>query len=606
MVLDDGYAHKLVSEQMGMCSSSLTAWIKRYEADGEAGLRDRSPNGAKRRLPEPIREKVIELKQENPRRGCKTISNLLKRLFCLGASHETVRKTLHEEELMEPPARKKPVRNPQKPRFFERTTPNQMWQTDIFCFRLAGRNAYLIGYIDDYSRFLVGLDLFGSQTATNVLELYRRAATEYGVPREMLTDNGRQYTNWRGKTKFEKEMVKDKISHIRSQPHHPMTLGKIERFWKTIYTEFLDRAQFGSYEEARVRLAHWVHYYNFQRPHQGIGGLCPADRYFEIANDLRKALEQQVAENALELALRGEPRAPFYMVGRMDKQSVVMEARKGKLVMRLNEDGNDKPQELTYDLPQGGMINEQQVDNRVQAQVAHATQRPDEGRGGPGDLDGAAQVGRTVSGAEYHVYPTVDVAGPGVGGYAQRTGTASGQISRSAVEPDQIAGEALRAQGPSPGEGAGRRPLGETPHQHTANAGQQGVTTTSYLAEGPVDERQETIEARSRVGQAPHAGDHASAGRHPDRDTGGGGAGCLPQNLLRVGEPGLEQHARGGDQPASRPAEEGYRSREATDGQAAGGAAEDPRRDAGDYGYTREDDPSWYDAWSPDDVDDIW
>jgi transposase InsO family protein len=45
-----------------------------------------------------------------------------------------------------------------------------MWQTDIFTFRLGGKNAYLIGFIDDHSRYIVGLDVFRSQTAEHVLE----------------------------------------------------------------------------------------------------------------------------------------------------------------------------------------------------------------------------------------------------------------------------------------------------------------------------------------------------------------------------------------------------------------------------------------------------
>ena len=43
----------------------------------------------------------------------------------------------------------KPVKNPSKPRFFERARPNQLWQSDTMTFRLAGRNAYLIGFLDD-------------------------------------------------------------------------------------------------------------------------------------------------------------------------------------------------------------------------------------------------------------------------------------------------------------------------------------------------------------------------------------------------------------------------------------------------------------------------
>ena len=59
--------------------------------------------------------------------------------------------------------------------------------------------------VTDASRRVVitGADLFRSQTAENVINVYRIAAGEYSPPKEMLTDQGRQYTNWRGKTKFE-------------------------------------------------------------------------------------------------------------------------------------------------------------------------------------------------------------------------------------------------------------------------------------------------------------------------------------------------------------------------------------------------------------------
>ena len=80
------------------------------------------------------------------------------------------------------------------------------------------------------------------------------------------------------------------MHHIKSQPHHPMTLGKIERFWKTIFLEFLARAQFESFEDAQERIRQWVKYYNHKRPHQGIGGLCSADRYLEIQTELRTGI----------------------------------------------------------------------------------------------------------------------------------------------------------------------------------------------------------------------------------------------------------------------------------------------------------------------------
>jgi hypothetical protein len=96
--------------------------------------------------------------------------------------------------------------------------------------------------------------------------------------------------------------------------------------------------------DAAGRIAFWVKYYIYKRPHQGIGGLCPADRFFEINTALKKTLEKGVEENALELALRGEPREPFYMVGRMGGQSVVIRAEKGKVKMQLDDE-----KELVYD-----------------------------------------------------------------------------------------------------------------------------------------------------------------------------------------------------------------------------------------------------------------
>jgi transposase InsO family protein len=232
LFLEENYTQRMIADEFGVGKSTIGHWVRRYRNEGEEGLRDRpvpkrKPT-AKKSL---VREKIVETKLANPRFGIRRIRDTLRRFLLLKTSAETVRKTLHAEGLADPPQAKKPRRSDPKPRFFERSTPNQLWQTDIFTFRLAGKNAYLIGFIDDYSRYLVGLQLYRSQTAEHVLETYRTAVGEYGVPKEMLTDNGRQYTNWRGTTRFEKEMAKDRVKHFRSRPHHPMTLGKIERFW---------------------------------------------------------------------------------------------------------------------------------------------------------------------------------------------------------------------------------------------------------------------------------------------------------------------------------------------------------------------------------------
>jgi len=95
-------------------------------------------------------------------------------------------------------------------------------------------------------------------------------------------------------------------------------------------------------------------YYNFKRPSQGIGGMCPADRFFEIQNDLRKAMERGIEENVQELALRGKVKTPFYMVGRLGGQNVAILAEKGKLRMHLDgEPGTPEGREQEFVLDAG-------------------------------------------------------------------------------------------------------------------------------------------------------------------------------------------------------------------------------------------------------------
>jgi transposase InsO family protein len=119
-----------------------------------------------------IAEKIVAIKREHPGFGVRRIVASLRRWFLLPASSGAVSTTLSQAGLSGTAPRSR-HRNVQKPRRFERSTPNQMWQSDIMMFRMGGRQVYLIGFIDDYSRYIVGLSLCMAQTADNVLELDR-------------------------------------------------------------------------------------------------------------------------------------------------------------------------------------------------------------------------------------------------------------------------------------------------------------------------------------------------------------------------------------------------------------------------------------------------
>lgn len=432
---EEGYSVALLCQEFGVSDHSLYSWIKRYREAGAAGLVGRRSGPARREIPTPLQDTILKTKRQHPDFGVRKVSQFLRRILSIGACPETVRRVLGRHGLVGG-VRRGRQRNVLKPRFFERTTPNQLWQSDIFMFRLGGQQAYLIGYIDDYSRYVTSLLLRRSQMAAQVVEAYRRGTGEYGVPQEMLTDNGRQYTNWRGGTRFEKELTRDKVKHIKSRPHHPMTLGKIERFWATIYHEFLERARFGSFEEAEERIRIWVQYYNHRRPHQGIGGLCPADRYFEIAHELRKTIEAGIAENALELALRGKPKDPLYLVGRIDGQSVVLRAEKGRLRLTVHDEMDRQTQELIHELEQGENHDEREGQAAGGSDLAGATRRDDSRSGSSGVgcvTEDVLRMAGTCPGGD------ADGSGGSAGGPAGNT-DGSGERSLDSPEPRVGAG----------------------------------------------------------------------------------------------------------------------------------------------------------------------
>jgi transposase InsO family protein len=290
------------------------------------------PKGS--RVHELTKRTILMLKQSNPAWGCQRISDMLLRGPALPASAAAVARVLHEagyqmEEVATHP-------HPDKVRRFERATPNQLWQTDLFTFVLKRQNrrVYLVAFMDDNSRFITGYGLHASQSTAMVLEVVRAAIVAYGTPKEMLTDNGSQYVTWRGTSAFRREMDQRGIKHNVAKPQRPQTLGKIERFWGTMWRECIEMSVFLDLEDARRRIGHFIDYYNFQRPHQGIDGLVPADRFFGAASEMLRMLRNRVAANALELARNGVPKAPFYVTGRIGDRAFSVHAEGERMILK--------------------------------------------------------------------------------------------------------------------------------------------------------------------------------------------------------------------------------------------------------------------------------
>ena len=253
-----------VSRAFELSPTTVSEWVRAYRQGGAEALKPKPrPVPAERTLAqETKRAAVVALREEHPELGTRRIRDALARFEALGVSETQVRSILHEAGLIEP--REARVEREHPVRRFERAEPNQLWQSDIFTFLLRRQERlYLTAFMDDHSRFIVSYTLAHHQRSELVLEALRRGIATYGAPKEVLTDNGRQYTAWRGETDFEVELRREGIRHVKSRPQHPQTLGKVERFWKTLWDEFLSRTVFADFADCERRLGLFVRGYNF-------------------------------------------------------------------------------------------------------------------------------------------------------------------------------------------------------------------------------------------------------------------------------------------------------------------------------------------------------
>jgi transposase InsO family protein len=327
----------------GMSLPSLSNWVKVYEKHGLQGLEGASlrPDAKKRGrkgLPASVRSEILAVKQENPEAGYRGVRNLLWRFRGVKVSPNTVGRTLREAEIAPVPPRRKKRRTRKKSKVqrFERALPMQLWQTDITSLVLTrhSQRVYLTVFLDDHSRYVVSWALALQQTKEFVMETLLSGISRFGKPEEVLTDQGRQYFSWRGKSDFRKLLRKQGIKHVVSRAHHPETVGKCERFWETVKSEFWDRVEPQELMDARERFDHFVKHYNHFRPHQGLDGLTPADRFFGAATEVRRVIEETISKNELKLAVGETPRKPVFLIGQIGDTPVSLHGEKGQLLLQ--------------------------------------------------------------------------------------------------------------------------------------------------------------------------------------------------------------------------------------------------------------------------------
>jgi transposase InsO family protein len=194
----------------------------------------------------------------------------------------SVYRVLVRHGLVEPGPRKRPKDSYLR---WERDEPMALWQLDIVggAFLAGGTEAKVVTGVDDHSRYCVIASVVARATGRAVCLAFAAALRGYGVPGEVLTDNGKQFTDRFGKggeVLFDRICRDNGIVHRLTQPRSPTTTGKIERFHGSLRRELLDDAvPFADLPAAQAAVDAWVREYNTTRPHQAIAMAVPADRF---------------------------------------------------------------------------------------------------------------------------------------------------------------------------------------------------------------------------------------------------------------------------------------------------------------------------------------
>jgi transposase InsO family protein len=230
-----------------------------------------------------VEAQVLELRRQHPEWGPRRLLHELARTGTV-ASRSGIYRALVRSGLIDPVARR---HRDQHWKRWERGAPMELWQMDtVGGFALAdGRKAKALTGVDDHSRFCVSAYLMLRESARGVCDGLALAMRTYGVPVEILTDNGKVFTGRFNKPPvevlFERVLRENGINHRRTEPRSPTTTGKVERFHRTLRAEFRTDRVFPDLATAQAELDAWVAHYNDQRPHQAIGMAVPGSRFWQ-------------------------------------------------------------------------------------------------------------------------------------------------------------------------------------------------------------------------------------------------------------------------------------------------------------------------------------
>ena len=291
-------------KELGLPTSTFYKWYGRYKEGGYDGLATR-PKQQRRfwnQLPPWEREKVVEIALERPELSPRELACHITDTERWSVSESTVYRILKERGLVTSPAY---IVMAAANSFKDKTTfVHQMWQTDFTYFRVVGWGWYFLSTVlDDYSRFIINWRLTTTMAASDVTATLEDALTATGLSQarvrhkpRLLSDNGPCYISGELKSWLKSR----DIEHTRGAPYHPMTQGKIERYHRSMKNVVKLEHYYFPWELEKA-IADWVNHYNYERYHESLDNVTPADVFEGRRNEI---LDQRALVKARTMTKR--------------------------------------------------------------------------------------------------------------------------------------------------------------------------------------------------------------------------------------------------------------------------------------------------------------
>jgi transposase InsO family protein len=291
-VVVEGRGIREVARDYGVSPGWVSRLVARFREEGDAAFepRSRRPNRSPNATPADTVQLIVDLRRQlidaGDDAGAETIRWHLAQHHGVVLSAATISRCLHRAGLITPQPHKRPRSSYVR---FAAEQPNETWQADFTHYRLAtGADVEILCWLDDHARFALRLSAHQRVTGPVVLNEFRAAIAQHGVPASTLTDNGMVFTarfagGKGGRNGFEAELARLGVRQKNSRPNHPTTCGKVERFHQTLkrwLNAQPDRP--ATIVELQALLDVFAAHYNHERPHRSLPDRCtPADAYHQ-------------------------------------------------------------------------------------------------------------------------------------------------------------------------------------------------------------------------------------------------------------------------------------------------------------------------------------